>query len=98
MSIRFLITTTAIMLFSWHAMAQQFSSHAVKVGETVYSIARQYKVNPADILKYNKEIAEGDVLKPNTILVIPLGAKVLKRKGFNCVAKKALQRKNRKHQ
>ncbi|WP_297707581.1 LysM peptidoglycan-binding domain-containing protein [uncultured Eudoraea sp.] len=77
MSIRFLITTIAIMLFSWHAMAQQFSSHAVKVGETVYSIARQYKVNPADILKYNKEIAEGDVLKPNTILVIPLGVKVL---------------------
>ena len=77
MSIRFLITTTAIILFSWQAMAQQFSSHAVKVGETVYSIARQYKVNPADILKYNKEIAEGDVLKPNTILVIPLGAKVL---------------------
>ncbi|WP_299163516.1 LysM peptidoglycan-binding domain-containing protein [uncultured Eudoraea sp.] len=77
MSIRFLITATAILLFSCQAMAQQFSSHAVKVGETVYSIARQYKVNPADILKYNKEIAEGDVLKPNTILVIPLGAKVL---------------------
>lgn len=77
MSIRFLITTAAIILFSWQAMAQQFSSHAVKVGETVYSIARQYKVNPADILKYNKEIAEGDVLRPNTILVIPLGAKVL---------------------
>jgi len=77
MSIRFLITTAAIILFSWQAMAQQFSSHAVKVGETVYSIARQYKVNPADILKYNKEIAEGDVLKPNTILVIPMGAKVL---------------------
>ena len=80
MSIRFLITTAAIILFSWQAMAQQFSSHAVKVGETVYSIARQYKVNPADILKYNKEIAEGDVLKPNTILVIPMGAKVLSAK------------------
>jgi len=80
MSLRILITTTAIMLFSWQAMAQQFSSHAVKVGETVYSIARQYKVNPADILKYNKEIAEGDVLKPNTILVIPMGAKVLSAK------------------
>lgn len=77
MSKRFLITTAAIILFSCQAMAQQFSSHAVKVGETVYSIARQYKVNPADILKYNKEITEADVLKPNTILVIPLGAKVL---------------------
>ncbi|WP_297798399.1 LysM peptidoglycan-binding domain-containing protein [uncultured Eudoraea sp.] len=75
MSIRFLITAIAILLFSCHAMAQQFSSHAVKVGETVYSIARQYKVKPADILKYNKEIAEGDVLQPNTILVIPLGAR-----------------------
>ncbi|MEP0132866.1 MAG: LysM peptidoglycan-binding domain-containing protein [Eudoraea sp.] len=77
MSKRFLITTAAIILFSCQAMAQQFSSHAVKVGETVYSIARQYKVNPADILKYNKEITEADVLNPNTILVIPLGAKVL---------------------
>jgi LysM repeat protein len=77
MSKRFLITTAAIILFSCQAMAQQFSSHAVKVGETVYSIARQYKVNPADILKYNKEITEADVLSPNTILVIPLGAKVL---------------------
>jgi LysM repeat protein len=77
MSMRFLITTAAIILFSCQAMAQQFSSHAVKVGETVYSIARLYKVNPADILRYNKEVAEGDVLKPNTILVIPLDAKVL---------------------
>ncbi len=77
MSMRFIITTAAIILFSWQAMAQQFSSHAVKVGETVYSIARLYKVNPADILKYNKEIAEGGVLRPNTILVIPLDARVL---------------------
>lgn len=74
MSIRLLITTAAIIFFSCQAMAQKFSSHAVKTGETVYSIARQYNVDPADILKYNKEITEGDVLQPNTILVIPMGA------------------------
>ena len=91
MSIRFLITTAAIILFSCQAMAQQFSSHAVKTGETVYSIARQYKVNPADILKYNKEIAEGDILKPNTILVIPLGAKMLSAQDSIALQKKQLE-------
>ncbi|MGB5359665.1 LysM peptidoglycan-binding domain-containing protein [Eudoraea sp.] len=96
MSLRILITTTAIMLFSWQAMAQQFSSHAVKVGETVYSIARQYKVNPADILKYNKEIAEGDVLKPNTILVIPMGAKVLSAKDSIALNLKQLKEEQQK--
>ena len=44
-------------------MAQQFTSHAVKEGETVYSIARQYKVSPSEIMKYNKEIKEDAVTK-----------------------------------
>ncbi len=91
MSIRFLITTAAIILFSCQAMAQKFSSHAVKTGETVYSIARQYNVNPADILKYNKEIAEGDILKPNTILVIPMGANVLSARDSIALQKKQLE-------
>jgi len=90
MSIRILITTAAIILFSFQAMAQKFSSHAVKTGETVYSIARQYKVNPADILKYNKEIAEGDMLKPNTILVIPMGANVSSARDSIALQKKQL--------
>ncbi len=58
------------------ATAQKFTTHAVKKGETLESIAKQYKVTPYNILNYNKEIKQGDALKPNTILVIPVGARV----------------------
>ncbi len=58
------------------ATAQKFTTHAVKEGETIESIAKQYKVTPYNIFTYNKEIKQGDDLKPNTILVIPVGAKV----------------------
>ncbi len=56
------------------AMGQKFVTHAVKRGETLESIAKQYKVTPANILTYNKEIKAGQSLKPNTILVVPLDA------------------------
>ena len=58
------------------ATAQRFSTHAVKKGETLESIAKQYKVTPYNILTYNKEIKQGQDLKPNTILVIPEGGTV----------------------
>ncbi|MGB5821162.1 MAG: LysM peptidoglycan-binding domain-containing protein [Saonia sp.] len=70
-----ILTLIAIVLFGVNAMAQQFATHAVKKGETLTSIAKQYKVTPFNILKFNKEIKQGDVLKPSTILVIPLDAK-----------------------
>ncbi len=53
------------------ATAQKFLTHPVKKGETLESVAKKYKVTPANILTYNKEIREGQDLKPNTILVIP---------------------------
>ncbi len=56
------------------ATAQKFQTHAVKKGETLTGIARQYGVTPFNILKYNKELKQGDDLKPNTILVIPVNA------------------------
>ena len=56
------------------ATAQKFSTHSVKKGETLESVAKQYKVTPANILAYNKEIKPGQDLKPNTILVIPMDA------------------------
>lgn len=56
------------------ATAQKFSTHSVKSGETLESIAKQYKVTPANILTYNKEIKAGQNLKTNTILVIPVDA------------------------
>ncbi len=60
------------VLFTFQVQAQQFKTHAVKEGETLYSISKLYKVTPYNILKYNKELKQGDILKPNTILVIPL--------------------------
>ncbi|MFS4494030.1 LysM peptidoglycan-binding domain-containing protein [Maribacter sp. 2308TA10-17] len=53
------------------ATAQKFLTHPVKKGETLESVAKKYKVTPANILKYNKEIRVGQDLKPSTILVIP---------------------------
>ncbi|MEO0528779.1 MAG: LysM peptidoglycan-binding domain-containing protein, partial [Bacteroidota bacterium] len=69
---KFMLTTFVLLLFSFNALAQQFTTHAVKKGETLTSIAKQYKVTPFNILKFNKEIQQGDVLKPSTILVIPI--------------------------
>ncbi len=55
-------------------MAQKFATHSVKRGETLESIAKQYKVTPYNILTFNKEIKQGQDLEVNTILVIPLNA------------------------
>tara|TARA_R110001583_G_scaffold90137_3_gene231710 strand:+ start:14475 stop:16595 length:2121 start_codon:yes stop_codon:yes gene_type:complete len=52
-------------------MAQKFNTHQVKSGETLESISKMYGVSPANILQYNKEIKEGQKLRPNTILVVP---------------------------
>jgi len=60
-----------LLLLGFAARAQQFRTHAVKEGETLYSIARQYQVSTGDLLRYNKEIGDGTALRPNTILVIP---------------------------
>ena len=56
-------------------MGQKFNTHEVKSGETLESISKLYGVTPANILQYNKEIKQGQQLRPNTILVVP-GAKI----------------------
>ena len=63
------------LLVSCTAMGQKFNTHEVKSGETLESISKMYGVTPANILQYNKEIKEGQQLRPNTILVVP-GAKI----------------------
>jgi len=76
---QFLRNIVVLLLFTiigCKATAQKFTTHAVKEGETLESIAKQYKVTPYNILTYNKEIKQGDDVRPNTILVIPVGAKV----------------------
>lgn len=48
---------------------QQYKSHTVAQGETVYSIAKQYGVTEEAIVKLNPEVVNG--IYPNTILKIP---------------------------
>ena len=71
---RFFKNILVLLLFVFmgcKATAQKFTTHAVKKGETLESISKQYRVTPYTILTYNKEIKQGQDLKPNTILVIP---------------------------
>jgi LysM repeat protein len=63
------------LLVSCTAIGQKFNTHEVKPGETLESISKMYGVTPANILQYNKEIKQGQQLRPNTILVVP-GAKI----------------------
>lgn len=59
------------MLMGINAIAQKFTTHSVKAGETLESIAKRYNVSEQGILNYNKEIKKGQALRENTILVIP---------------------------
>ncbi len=75
---QFFKNTALVFLFvlvSCKVVAQKLTTHAVKKGETLESIAKHYKVTPYSILSFNKEIKKGEGVKPNTILVIPLDAK-----------------------
>ncbi|WP_299528659.1 LysM peptidoglycan-binding domain-containing protein [Ulvibacterium sp.] len=67
------ILLVSLVFLGHMSWAQQFTTHAVKEGETLESIAKQYRVTPYNILKFNKELKQNDVLAPNTILVIPSG-------------------------
>ena len=54
------------------AYAQEPTTHLVKEGETLMSIAKQYRVTPFNILKFNKDIKRSEELIPGTVLVIPV--------------------------
>lgn len=66
-----LVTLVLYSLSSASLFAQKFTTHAVKRGETLTSVAAKYGVSTQSILKYNKEIKAGDTLAENTILVVP---------------------------
>ncbi|MBC9795288.1 amino acid ABC transporter substrate-binding protein [Sinomicrobium weinanense] len=72
---RFIILSL-VLLFGFFAHAQEFDTHAVKRGETIQSIAREYQVNPSDIIRLNPEVKNG--LPVNTILIIPVSEKAKK--------------------
>ncbi|MDT0540213.1 LysM peptidoglycan-binding domain-containing protein [Croceitalea sp. P059] len=63
-----------LFLFSFLTFGQtKYATHKVKEGETLYSIAKQYRVTPYAILQQNTEIKNSNEISPNTILVIPIG-------------------------
>ena len=65
----FLLSICLVFLFSFNAIAQDYNTHKVKVGETIESIARIYLVTPYDIYALNPDAKTS--LKPNTVLIIP---------------------------
>ncbi len=67
----------ALFLASIQVSAQEYTTHAVKEGETLRSISQRYRVTPFTILQSNKEIKTASDVKPNTILIIPLGGSVI---------------------
>lgn len=71
------VLVVIFLLSSFLALSQtEYKTHQVKEGETLTSIAKQYRVTPYAILQQNTEIKNSDAIKPNTILVIPVGGLV----------------------
>ncbi|MFT4851383.1 MAG: LysM repeat protein, partial [Sediminicola sp.] len=59
-----------VFSFSCGALAQQqFKSHSVQVGETVFSIAKAYGIGVEDIYRLNPNAKDG--VKINSILIVP---------------------------
>jgi LysM repeat protein len=65
------VTVTLCLVTSANLLAQKFTTHSVKKGETLQSVAVKYGVSTQSILQYNKEIKDGSTLVLNTILVVP---------------------------
>ncbi|MFI1743788.1 LysM peptidoglycan-binding domain-containing protein [Thalassobellus sediminis] len=69
--IKFFSVLCLVLLFSFNTVnAQNFSTHQVKKGETIESIAKRYYVTPIDIYSLNPDAKKG--LKPSTVLIIPI--------------------------
>lgn len=64
----FFFVTACLLNFSV-ATAQNYKTHKVLKGETIYSIAKQYRITPFDIYKLNPDAKQG--IKENSVLIIP---------------------------
>lgn len=61
------------MFLTVDLLAQQnYLTHEVKEGETIYSISKKYMVTPYSILQENPEVKNVEEIKPNTLLIIPV--------------------------
>ena len=68
--LRTLVFTFVVLLVSCKAIAQRYTTHKVKEGETLQSIAKQYRVTPYTIIQLNKELKTAEDVKPNMLLVV----------------------------
>lgn len=67
---KIVIYLSFLFVFSFGALAQQqYKSHTVKEGETVFSIAKVYGIGVEDIYRLNPNAKEG--VKINSILIVP---------------------------
>jgi len=66
---KFLISLGFVLLFGINAIAQDYKTHKVKVGETIESIAKTYMVTPYDIYALNPDAKTS--MAPNVVLIIP---------------------------
>ena len=68
----FLLSIVVLMAACKATAQQRYTTHKVKEGETLQSIAKQYRVTPYTILRLNKEVKSAQDVKANMLLVIPL--------------------------
>jgi LysM repeat protein len=68
--LRTFFLTFVVLLTSCQVLAQRYTTHKVKKGETLESIAKKYMVTPYTILQLNKELKSAADVTPNTLLVI----------------------------
>lgn len=73
--IKFFSVLSFILFFSFNSTySQNYSTHRVKEGETIESIAKRYYVTPQDIYDLNPEAKKQ--LKSHTVLIIPISKSV----------------------
>ena len=64
--------TFLFMISCGSAAQQQYKSHSVKKGETVYSIAKQYNISEENLYNLNPDARNG--LKINSVLIVPFSS------------------------
>ncbi len=72
--LKFFIYISVVLLFSvscGSAAQQQYKSHSVQKGETVYSIAKENNISEETIYNLNPDARNG--LKTNSVLILPAG-------------------------
>ena len=63
-----LLIFLGIVVFSLSSYAQNLKKHSVKVGESVESIAKLYKISTTDIYALNPDASSG--VDKSTVLII----------------------------